>query len=590
MLRASSLGLAFTHGISRCYLFPRPRWLHKQLGHEPQPVLSGLPHLHAEKEIEMSTGTPDAVGPYGSSPSLPDPMANTPTTPAPKSHPTTANPSPAAKGPKQNLPPAWRLARYAYRDHERRRPLYEKLVQPTDLDEAWKIYQELLQYRPVHLKHSIPPKYLHAFAAALVKRSADVPPRKERTQTIFLRLLSVLNTLYYSGGQVRLWEWNALIECAGRGWRKTRTDDFQAALNIYQDMVANRAPGSSIAGDTLVPPHGQTCITSKPVEPDVVTYTTLIYIAGRTRDPEVLQVAESYLVSSGIQPNRITFLAFLRYYARQGHLKNVRSVMYRVLEHGWSLGQDGINALIWAYGRKGRLDIAGAIYRILRHQLLPEDPSIDRHAVEKAVYRLQELENITVPADLKPDAITYYTLIQVYAYHGQLRECLNVFADMMTSPVPVTRSLEDGEEFVPGLALPDPILPIFRSIFLGFVRHATPPDQETRPELAVGGRDPHGEPVWRAWTYEQLHTLFGDFVALPQQARPNSRTVYWLLVAFAVTSGNDREVLRSVWNRLESRYGGWWDGRVLELRNKIFAETFDRAYFERLHTRRQRRS
>lgn len=185
---------------------------------------------------------------------------------------------------------------------------------------------------------------------------------------------------------------------------------------------------------------------------------------------------------------------------------------------------------------------------------------------------------------MKPDAVTYYTLIQVYAYHGCFRDCLDVFSDMMTSPEPITGTLEDMANYVPGTVLPSPILPIFRSLFLGFARHATLPDDLASTEFAY---DVHGEPAWRPWTPEQLHTLFGDFIELPHEARPSSRTVYWLLVAFAITSGYDRAILRSVWERLEGRYGGRWDGRVRELRDKIYAEEFDRAFFERVHNSRE---
>ncbi|KAI0375714.1 hypothetical protein BV20DRAFT_1008431 [Pilatotrama ljubarskyi] len=609
MLRASSLGLAFTHGISRCYLHPRPYCLHRQLGHETRPVVpSDIPHMHTKEAIEMS---PSMLEPVKSEPRPPStlrgdavdgPSTATPSHRSPEktqdvsaasttaaSEDTTQSRSPstsseATKGPWRPEPPSFVLDRYAARDHQLRQPLYQKLVDTTDIDEAWETYQELLKYKPAHLKQSIPHKYLHSFAARLVRRSRSMPPFKPRTQKVFLRLLSVLNTIYQTGGQLRLWEWNALIECAGRGWRKTRMENFQASLNIYRDMVANRAPGSSFVRDDPSTAPDDSRVASEPVTPDVVTYTTLISIAVRTLDPRILRIAESMLASSGIPPNRITYLAYLRYYTRKGRLGGVRSTMYRVLENGWELGQEGINALIWAFGRNGRLDIADSIYRVLRHNLLGYQPSEDGRSVQSIAQELQDTESITIPESLKPDAITYYTLIQVYAYHGHFRDCLRVFADMMTSPVPLTGTFEDMEEPVSPPTLPNPVLPIFRSIFLGFVRHARLPEHEPHTEPSEAAHEP-ARPVW---TLEQLHALFGDFIELPQPARPNSRTVYWLLVAFAISSGYDRGILREVWERLEARYGGWWDGRVDELRSKIYAEEFDRAYFDRLRTKRQR--
>ncbi|KAI0832499.1 hypothetical protein BC628DRAFT_1346934 [Trametes gibbosa] len=615
MLRASSLGLAFTHGISRCYLVHSSRWLHKQIGHEFQPISSGSTHLHTKEETEMSTDTAQSVTLLPSPPPFSDsaasnlmasafdtaPMlpitsqasnsapnvAQMPTALETSEDSSASGPQEAAKGPRRGPLPRHLLSRYASRDHMARRPMYEQLAEATDIDEAWQLYQNLLEHRPAYMTRSIPHKYLHAFAAALVKKSSAKPASRKRTQTVFLRLLSVLNTIYYTGGQVLLWEWNALIDAAGRGWRKTRMDDFQAALSILQDMVADRAPGSSFAGATFIPPHDKSQVTAEPVEPNIVTYTSLIAIAGRTLKPDILHLAESYLVSSGHSPNRITFLVYLRFHARKGRLGDVRLMMFRVLQNGWRLGQDGMNALLWAYGRNGRLDIAGSIYRVVRHHAFPDDPSNNNHAVQTATRTLKDLESITIPSDVKPDAITYYTLIQVYAYHGRLRECLDVFTDMMTSPVPVAGTLQDMENYVPGLALPNPILPVFRSIFLGFARHAVPPDQQASTALAE--RSCGEPPSWRAWTSEQLHTLFDNFITLPPGARPNARTVYSVLVAFAITSGYDQAVLRNVWERLEDRYGGRWDGRVDMLRDKICAEKFDRVFFERLHTSRERR-
>ncbi|KAI0650665.1 hypothetical protein C8Q79DRAFT_1116234 [Trametes meyenii] len=607
MLRASSLGLAFTHGISRCYLLHHPRCLHKQLGHETQPIPSGVPYLHSTETSEMSKDMPETTM------SLSEPSSNaysmdsrrsTTTTLSPTStnphnptgSPETLNLSPAVKrGPSarslQAAQRPWRptaphhlSSRYAFRDHQARRPLYEKLAK-GNVDEAWQTYQDLLKSRPAHLKQAIPHKYLHSFAALLVK-STNVPPSKSRTQTVFLRLLSILNTIYYTGGQVRLWEWNALIDYAGRGWRKTRADDFQAAMNVYQDMVANCAPGSSFTSDAFLPLQDKTRVMSAPVSPDVFTYTTLIAIAGRTLSQSVLTRAESLLASSGIPPNRTTYLAYLRYYTRKGRLGGVRTTLYRLLEKGWPLGIDGVNTLIWAYGRNGQPGVAGSIYRILRHSLQLADPSDDGRDVRAIARELHATEGITIPEGLRPDAVTYYTLIQVYAYHGELRDCLKVFSEMITSPVPLTGALEDMDKDVTGPTLPNPILPIFRAIFLGFARHATPPNLVASADAT---EDTYGEPVWRSWTLEQLHTLFDDFIELPKDARPNDRTVYWLLVAFSIVSGYDRAILRNVWERLEGRYGSRWDGRVRELRDKIYAEEFDHAYFERLRASRERR-
>ena len=478
----------------------------------------------------------------------------------------------------------------AFREHDHRRPLYNKLVGALVIDEAWSAYQQLLNDHPTHARQAIPQKYLHGFAASLVSRAKWMPAQKTRTQTTFLRLLSVLNTIYYTGGQVRLWEWNALMECAGRGWRRTRMDDFNASMGIFQDMLANRAPGSSLSDDGSQLLHDASKVASQPVSPDVVTYTTLLAIAGRTLNQQILQEAETLLVSSGLAPSHITHLAYIRYHARKGKLAGVRSTLAVMKANGIALGMEGINACVWAYGRNGRLDISALIYRILRHRVPQAHEAEEEEedvTPEEAALELEKLEGIVIPPGLKPDAITYYTLVQAYAYRGHFHPCLAVFTDMIASPHILTGSLADVDAPTDGPTIPDPVLPVYRALFLGFARHAMSPRHAHLANVVVVSRGADRPPA--AWTLAQLAELFATFVGLPGGARPNARTVYWLLVAFAVTSGYDRAVLRDVWARLAARYGEHWDGRVRAFRDKVFADEFDAAFFEDVRTSRDRR-
>ncbi len=495
------------------------------------------------------------------------------------------------KHPTLRMTPGAVRRRQAFEEYRRRLDSYKRLVEATDIEDAWKTYQELLQDRPQYLKQPIPQKYLHSFASRLTARTDWLPPAKSRTQKTFLRFLSVLSTIYYSGGQVRPWEWNTLIELAGTGWRKTRVADFNASFNVYRDMVANRAPGTSLSDDPFLPAPDQSLVTSQRVAPDIVTYTTLLTIASRSRNETLLRRAESELAASGLVPNRTTLLTYVRYYAEVGQLSGVRATLGRMKASCFPLGLDGTNLCLWAYGRNGRLDIAGLIYRILRHRLLLENPgsegsSEDCGDLEDTVRELDELEGITIGRRLKPDAVTYYVLIQVYAYRGRLHEALAVLQDMMTSPQRITGRLVDIPVPVSGPMLPHPILPIFRALFLGFARHAVLPGHSYAYMDSAAA--PHGERRAEAWTLDQLRTLFDHFIDLPQDARPSSRTVYWLLVAFAITSGYDRVLLREVWERLAARYGAVWDGRVEVFRTRVYQEEFDPPYFEGLCTNRDR--
>ncbi len=609
MLRASSLGLTFTHGITR-FLLQRPGFLHKQFAHDSLLSHFGDTRLHSKTKTEaaektaMVTGTshshfpptfpPIAIPEEDSSPreGRPQTAASPACSNGPRNVTSNVLPSSACKSVRKKRPPRYMLSRWGYEEHARRQASYDKLAGAAKLEAAWRTYRALLLERPPHVKQIIPEKYLHSLAARIIARFRWRPSHKTRNQIVFHRLLSVLNTIYYSGGQVRLWEWNALIECSGRGSgsRKMESDDFFAALSVLRDMEANRAPGWTLSGGRYVPVEEESRVASKPVTPDIVSYTTLLTIAARTLSEPILRQAEGILVSSGLQPTYVTHMVYLRYYARRGRLSGVRSTFSRMVTSGCKIDIYAVTSCLWAYGRNARLDIATLMYRILRHRLLSRYNMTTGDDIEKAVWELDELEGITIPPELEPVPITYYALIQCYAYQGYFHRCIEVFTDMMTSPEPVTGPLEDLDtDIVPsttGPAVPHPVLPIFRSIFLGFARHAQHPSHTHRSSAAARHRERHPE----AWTLEQLHALFDNFIDLPDVAKPNGRTVYWLLSAFAITSGYDRAILRGVWERLSQRYGMRWDGRVERFRTKIYAEEFDEAFFEHVRTSRDRHS
>jgi len=424
-----------------------------------------------------------------------------------------------------------------------------------EVEEAWEAYQRLFT---MPLPEDTPSVRYYARLHRLARLLSKVKPR---TRTLFLRLLSVLSTLYKSGGNVHTWEWNLLIDCAGKGWRKTRPEDFKAALDMYRDMIESKAPGSTFNGHRHVPEGGE---GQKAVKPDIVTYTTLLHIAGRTLQHSIMRHARRILEASDIPPNRITYLSLIRYYARTNDLIGVRAILSKIREQGLELGLDGVNACVWAYARAGRLDIASLLYRVVRHNLIPED-EVGEHDIQAAIRQLTFTEGLEIPLTIKPDAITYYTLIQCHAYHGDLSRSLEVFREMMTVNEQLgflDQSLPDDD---PSRTDKSPTLPAFRAIFLGFARH--------------GGKDAallkRAGPLTQRlvsprWTMENLQALFDTFMRLPHDVRPSERTIFWILTAFDVLSGHADWKLRRVWEKLTERFGEYQGGRLERFRKRIY--------------------
>jgi len=398
---------------------------------------------------------------------------------------------------------------------------------------------------------------------------------RPRTRTLFLRLHSVLVAIRQGGGKITLREWNALIDCAGKGLRRTTAADYENSFSYFQDMTLGLIPGTTLARRT----HGEAvddeeCHTS-PVEPDIYTYTTLLNIAARTRDSRSFRHASSLLESSGLRPNRITHLALVKYFAATNQLAGVRSTLLKMEHQNLDVGIDGINALLMAYAHNHRLDVVRMIYRLLRHNVLPE---LGENAEELArlARQLQREELVLVPPGMVPDEITYTTAIQIMSYHGDLEATLSAFVDMISTPNTDKRGRSGGiqdsreEEPPPYQAT----FAVFRAVFLGFSRHGVHTPLKgcaSVPHARLPGSegDPPQQP---GWTLNYLETMFNAFVDM-SDSQANRSVAYWIMVAFKKASGNDKDLLRRVLTRMEERFPGLVGGGDNRLR-RMKAELF----------------
>ena len=402
---------------------------------------------------------------------------------------------------------------------------------------AWTAYEELVTLPLGDRKSYIPFTHYHRLARLL---ASTKPP----TRTLFMRLLTLLSALRNDGGKIELWEWNALINLAAKGWRKTRTEDYRAALSVYKDMTAV-------------------------IKPDIHTYTTLLCIAARTLMPSNIHHASVLLKQSKIPPNHATHLTLLRYFGRTKEISGIRSTIMKMKEQGLELGLDGVNACIIAYSRAHRVDIASTIYRVLRHHETPET-YIGENDIDEAIQYLKDVEGIEIAGNLIPDRISYTSTIQSLAYHGDLMGALQVFTHMLTAPdiEPFSPRLRDENgELVPHNY---PIsLPVFRALFLGFSRHAKTPFSDPlkfSSRLKKRNEKNHdSEGSESPWTLWSLDSLFKAFLDLPDGTRASERTIYWILVSFAKLSGNDPDKMREIYNELERKFGDRWGGRIKKI-------------------------
>jgi len=276
---------------------------------------------------------------------------------------------------------------------------------------------------------------------------------------------------------------------------------------------------------------------------------------------------------------------------------------------------------------------------------------------------LAEREMVVIASGVVPDAATYHALILAYAYHGDLRACLETLTDMLsaattTAPPSPHLSPRRGEEddererrrrrqtqtqaqLAHGQGAFAASLAAFRAVFLGFARHgvvehstassssslSSSPQNDTHPTSAdnptstftsqnyhyyyhhhhhhhhhqQGRRSPftshphsnanananasHGHGGENEWTLTTLEALFARFLELPRDTPLRETTLFWLVSAFARTSGPDAAVLRRVFERVEDRFasasaltchrrdggGTSGGGRLSRIRERLFS-------------------
>ena len=446
------------------------------------------------------------------------------------------------------------------------------LATTTSAEEGWRAYGVLsrMQWQQnspsggIDTVQIVPFAHLHRLARIIAR---NVP----KTRPQFLRLLSVLSAIQNYGGAIHIHEWNALIDHAGKGYRRTHSENFYGSLSIYYDMIYDRPPGSGFFSDHDFgcpredDPSALPSPKNPAAEPDIYTYTTLIDIAARTGHPSLLHRATTLLKEAGLSPNRITHLALLKFFTARKQLSGIRTTLARMREQNLDIGVDELNACMWAYGQSSRVDIVIMIYRALRHNMVPED-----YVGDGDITSVQEClrgEGILVPSDLWPNKVTFTSMIQIMAYYGNFLATQSVFNDMLSTPnseqgAPLV--LDENGELQRTLYVPT--ISVFRAIFLGFCRNGINSNScQTSP--------PHLDPSEPEWNLENLQTFFETFLNLPLGTKVTESTLFWLLRSFSKLSNYDVQLLRTTWSRTEDRFGPFkWgpDHRLTKWRRRLF--------------------
>ena len=201
-----------------------------------------------------------------------------------------------------------------YRRQSLRPRLLAILAHTQDAAHAWAAYRSLLILPRSAEKPA--PKVPFPHRHRLLRLLAAAPPRPVRIRGRFAQVFSVVRALHEAGGIVQRWEWNLLLDCAGKeGWRHPREEHFRAALAILAEMRARGGDGDpGGAGETMTAmgsnasktgkrrSDGNSAGVSAALTPDIFSYTILLAHAVRSRAPMAVRHAARLLLRAGLTP------------------------------------------------------------------------------------------------------------------------------------------------------------------------------------------------------------------------------------------------------------------------------------------------
>ncbi|KAG9007541.1 hypothetical protein FRB90_009351 [Tulasnella sp. 427] len=332
---------------------------------------------------------------------------------------------------------------------------------------------------------SVPTGLIHSLFALL----AGAHPQ---TRLHYVRMKELAYVLRRRGhGNVREWEWNALINAAGRGFRKTTEADYRAAMEVLDEWEADvrLSKDLSHSSQDVAAADGSTFIGKS--TPSIQTYNILVSIAARTGSRQLYQDALHRLQRFAGKLDAVSYLTRITHYREKGQLDQIPRLLERMLADGLPLHVDGANAIIWAYASNGHLETAQQIYKTMIPNTSssppPSFPSISHLSSASSTNPI-----LCVPSILKaisalhPDHRTYIMLVQAYAQAGQLASALDTLQDYLAT-ISEDKGAQGSSAKLGHIRAGDKQLTAaFRGIFLGFVKYGTAGTRYSSKRAFVG--------------------------------------------------------------------------------------------------------
>jgi pentatricopeptide repeat protein len=269
--------------------------------------------------------------------------------------------------------------------------------------------------------------------------------------------LNVLNLMFDLDMYPSVKVWSAVVSRLGK-----HVDDCPLALELFDDVclrVRNLDAQSSLPDTGAFNAALNACATlgflakgedlvrtlrAFSLEPDDITFNTLIKLYAKTHQLELLKSVPDLMVENGVQPNQATLNSLIAAYVGLGELREGEALLRRVQEGGswWGahLRADvrTYTTMMKGYVQKGRRSNAMRTLQAMQAEhdarTAPNEVTyttaisscVRLGMMDEACVVLQEMAKQNVPANV----VTYNVLLKGYCSARRLREAHAVVADM----------------------------------------------------------------------------------------------------------------------------------------------------------------
>ncbi|KAL8281067.1 hypothetical protein RQP46_006425 [Phenoliferia psychrophenolica] len=393
-----------------------------------------------------------------------------------------------------------------------------------------------------------------------------------------------VGTLRGGGAGLDSSQWRALISFAALSYRSPRpSPDASSAMSLFSQWSTATAAKGRAAGT---------------LRPTVETYNALLTVAARSKSWGLVEGIEERMLKEGVRANARTVGIRMGMAADRGaHIDAVWTLFeeayFRLDSHSTEADRTvPWNSMVWHMARRGLLDDANAMFLAMwsgqavdLRKLAPRTSSGDPANEDAAIH------SSLVVKPPPPDIKTFVSLVQAFAFHGDLRGAMRVVELMLRSAATPTPRIKPCE----------PNIEVFTSLFRGFATHGSPPDAgpfSFDAHLLAGPRSRANAdstvrggglfPSLRTspspsssstsvttspWTLAALHRLFTAFLAVPpppkasslpyggQRTAPSAKQIFWVLLAFEKLSGGDSRLVLDVWDAVVAAFGARVDDK-----------------------------